>query len=152
MDKGDTVINRSTQGSKTAALRAYAHLIASRCSDLLPWQKWFYLNSRRKWAKHLPRAAFEGIGADQIRVERVINRSHPVKQCLWGCLSAPSLKKTSMSWLSWWWVAPNPWWPSLHPWTIYNYQQLLWPRWWCGRNIVFSISKLSKRAKAMGSF
>jgi hypothetical protein len=27
-------------------------------------KNWFYLNSRRKWAKHLPRAAFEAVGAD----------------------------------------------------------------------------------------
>jgi hypothetical protein len=25
-------------------------------------EKWFYLNSRRKCAKHLPRAAYEAIG------------------------------------------------------------------------------------------
>jgi hypothetical protein len=50
-------------------------------------EKWLYLNSRRKWAKHLPRAAFEAVGADQMRVRRVINRSPPVKTMFMGVLT-----------------------------------------------------------------
>jgi len=41
-------------------------------------EKWFYLVSRRKTSKYLPRAEFEAEGADRIRVRRVISRSYPL--------------------------------------------------------------------------
>jgi len=87
MDKGENIINRSTQGSKTTALK---HMLTSLHQDAVMCyleEKWLYLNSRRKWAKHLPRAAFEAVGADQMRVRRVINRSPPVKTMFMGVLT-----------------------------------------------------------------
>jgi hypothetical protein len=50
-------------------------------------EKWFYLFSRRKKSKHLPRAEFEAEGADRIRVRRVLSQSHPVKTMVMGVIT-----------------------------------------------------------------
>jgi hypothetical protein len=68
-------------------------------------EKSFYLNSRRKWAKHLPWAAFEAVEADQIRVRRVMNRRHPTKTMFMGVLICPIPEQNFnrlivMKWLS----------------------------------------------------
>jgi hypothetical protein len=52
-------------------------------------EKWFYLSSRHKKSKHLPRAEFEPEEADKIRVRRVINKSHPVKTMFMGLITKP---------------------------------------------------------------
>ncbi len=52
-------------------------------------EKWFYIFSCRKKSKHLPRADFEGEGADRLRIRRVISRSHPIKTMFMGVLTSP---------------------------------------------------------------
>jgi hypothetical protein len=59
-------------------------------------EKWFYIFSRRKKSKHLPRADFEEEGADRLRVRRVISRSHPVKTMFMGVLTSPVAEQNLM--------------------------------------------------------
>jgi len=56
-------------------------------------EKWFYLVSRRKTSKYLPRAEFEAEGADRIRVRRVISRSYPVKTMFMGVIAQPNAER-----------------------------------------------------------
>jgi len=71
MDKGDTTMDRSSQGWKTTALRAYSYLIASKCKDLLPWWQMIILYAKgTKGAINFPRdGQCRGIGTWQARVE-----------------------------------------------------------------------------------
>jgi hypothetical protein len=92
------------EAHKAARLQHSEHmltLIASKCSDPLPWQKMVLPKFKKKRAKHLPWAAFEAVGADRIRVRRVINRSHPIKTMFIGVLTCPIPEQTSKGWLLW---------------------------------------------------
>jgi len=63
-------------------------------------KKWFYLVSRRKTSKYLPRAEFETEGADRIRVRRVISRSYPVKTMFMGVIAQPIAERNFSGLLS----------------------------------------------------
>jgi hypothetical protein len=63
-------------------------------------EKWFYLFSRRRHAKHLPRAEFEEEGVDRIRVRHVISRAHPVKTMYMGVLTEPVAERNFNGMLS----------------------------------------------------
>jgi hypothetical protein len=54
-----------TEAHKAARLQHSEHMLTLLYQDAVICyldEKWFYLNSRRKCAKHLPRAAYEAIG------------------------------------------------------------------------------------------
>ena len=52
-------------------------------------EKWFYVFSRRKTMKDLPRAIFEEEGIDRIKVKKVISRRHPIKTMFMGVITKP---------------------------------------------------------------
>ncbi len=53
-------------------------------------EKWFYLFSKRKKSKYLPRAVFEAEGVGRVRSRRVISRQHPIKTMIMGVITQPN--------------------------------------------------------------